>query len=224
MLAAEKRQETHFLSNEETDNWIKDFVERESAVARKRVQDIETAMMQELKNLTSATGKHKRTYGEKLNAIGDSLSDNASSDDKQDREDEEDDEDDTGLGMLSDDNVPGWVMSTISKMVQHRMESGWEKQMRLDQLTQPGWGDADNDFCERDMKHGTAELKVPEVVMPQTVTTAASASPTTAGENMQILAIVREQLEMQAVTSRPGSIQMRLGSEKPQSNKFIPVL
>jgi len=29
---------------------------------------------------------------------------------------------------------------------------------------------------------------------------------------------------MPAVTSRPGSGQMRLGSEKPQSHKFIPVL
>ena len=29
---------------------------------------------------------------------------------------------------------------------------------------------------------------------------------------------------MPVVTSRPGSSQMRLGSEKPQSHKFIPVL
>jgi hypothetical protein len=33
-LAAEKRQETHFLSNEETEKWIEDFVERETAVAK----------------------------------------------------------------------------------------------------------------------------------------------------------------------------------------------
>jgi hypothetical protein len=36
-LAAEKRQETHFLSNEQKEKWIEDFVERETAVARKRV-------------------------------------------------------------------------------------------------------------------------------------------------------------------------------------------
>jgi len=41
---------------------------------------------------------------------------------------------------------------------------------------------------------------------------------------MQTLDIVRGQLEMPVVTSRPGSSQMRLGSEKLQSNKFIPVL
>jgi len=41
---------------------------------------------------------------------------------------------------------------------------------------------------------------------------------------MKTLDIVREQLSMTAVTSRPGSSQMRLGSEKPQSHKFRPVL
>jgi len=74
------------------------------------------------------------------------------------------------------------------------------------------------------MQNGTAELKVPAVVTPRIDTTAASASPTTAGEHMQTLDIVRGQLEMLAVTSQPGSSQMRLRSEKPQSNKFIPVL
>jgi hypothetical protein len=34
-LAAEKRQETHHLSNEENVKWIEDFVERVTAVARK---------------------------------------------------------------------------------------------------------------------------------------------------------------------------------------------
>jgi hypothetical protein len=34
-LAAEKRRETHFLSNEEKGKWIEDFVERETAGARK---------------------------------------------------------------------------------------------------------------------------------------------------------------------------------------------
>ena len=33
--AAEKRRETHFLINEEQEKWIEDFVERETAGARK---------------------------------------------------------------------------------------------------------------------------------------------------------------------------------------------
>jgi len=84
--------------------------------------------------------------------------------------------------------------------------------------------DAANYFSEREKKYRTAELKVPAVVTPQIDKTAASASPTMAGEHMQTLHIVRGQLEMPAVTSRPGSSQMRLGLEKPQSNKFIPNL
>jgi hypothetical protein len=199
-------------------------VERETAVARKRVEDAETAIMQELQDMTTATGKPEMMFKEMLNAIGDSLSDLASSDDEQDGEDEEDNEEDTELGKLSDDDEPGWVMGTISKTVQHHMESFRQKQMRLDELTQPGWGDAVNYFRERDMKYGTTELKVPVVVTPQIDTTAATPSLTTAGEHIQTLDMVRGQLEMPVVTSQPGSSQMRLGSEKPQSNKSIPVL
>jgi len=46
-LSAEKRQETHVLSNEEKEKWIEDYVDRETAVARKQVQDAKTAIMQE---------------------------------------------------------------------------------------------------------------------------------------------------------------------------------
>jgi len=81
-----------------------------------------------------------------LNSIGDSLSDLASSGDEDDGEDEDDDEEDTGLGKLSDNDEPGWVMGTISNMVQHHMESVCMKQMRLDKQTPPGWGDASDNF------------------------------------------------------------------------------
>jgi len=119
-------------------------VERETAVGTKRVQDAETAIMQELNNMTTAenmgatTGKPKTKFEEMLNAIGNSLSDLASSDDEQDGEDEEDDEEDTELGKLSDDDEPGWVTDTISKTVRHHMERFRQTQMRLDALTQPG--------------------------------------------------------------------------------------
>jgi len=81
-------------------------------------------------------------------------------------------------------------MGTITKTVQHRMESFRHKQMRLDELTQPGWGDAANYFHERDMRYGTAELKVPAVVKPQIEPTAATPSPMTVGEHMQTPEIV----------------------------------
>jgi len=75
-----------------------------------------------------------------FNVIGDGLSDLGSSDEEQDGEDEEYDEDDTDLRKLRDDDEPGWVMGTISKTVQHRLESFRKKQMKLDKLTQPCWG------------------------------------------------------------------------------------
>jgi len=132
----------------------------------------------------ATTGTPETTFEEMFNEIGDSLSDLASSDDEQDRADEEDDEEDTVLGKLSDDDEPGWVMSTITKTVQHRMESFRQKQMRLDELTQPGWGDAAIYSRERNMRYGTAELKVLAVVKPQIETTAATPSPITVREHM----------------------------------------
>jgi len=179
-LSAEKRKETHLLINDKKDKCIKDNVERETAVARKRVQDAEAAIMLELNDMTTAenvgvtTGKPKTRFKEMLNANVDSLSDLASSDEVQDGEDEEHDEEDTELGKLSDNDEPGWVMGTISNTVQHGLESFWQKQMKLDELTQPGWVDAANYFGERDMKYGTTESRVPAVLKPQIDPTAAT--------------------------------------------------
>jgi hypothetical protein len=64
-----------------------------------------------------------------LVAIGDSLSDLASSDDGEDGEDENDEE--AEQGKLSEDDKPGWVMGAITKMVQQRMERFQQKQMKL---------------------------------------------------------------------------------------------
>jgi hypothetical protein len=79
-----------------------------------------------------------------LDAIGDSLRELARSDDEEDGEDDED----TEQGKLSEDYEPGWVMGTISKTVQQRMERFREKQLKLDELTEPGWGDAAGYFRE----------------------------------------------------------------------------
>jgi len=142
----------HFLSNEEKEIWIEDFGERETAGARKRVEDAEVAVQQEeddmmhpeLAGLTSR--KPKTTFEEMLVAIRDSLSDLASSDDGEDGEDEDDEE--TEQGKLSEDDEPGWVMGTISETEQQRMERFRQKQMKFDELTQPGWEDVADYFCE----------------------------------------------------------------------------
>jgi hypothetical protein len=111
-------------------------------------------------------------------------------------------------------------MGGISKTIQHRMESFWQKQIRHEEWMQPGWRDAANYLCVMDMKYGTVELKVPAVVRPRIGMTVATPSLTTFGELMQALDIVRRHLLMPAVTTQPGSSQMRPGSEKPQSHKF----
>jgi len=219
----------HFVSNEEKEKWIEDYVEKGTTVARKPVRDAETAIMQQQEELTTAeskgatTGKLQITFEEMLNAITDSLSDLPSSDHEHDGEDEEDDEADIEHGKLSDDDETGWVMGTSSKTVKHCKESFQQKQMRLDELTQQGWRDAADYFCNNHMKYGTGEFKVPAVVKPQIDMSAATPSPTTFGEHMQTLDIVWGQSQMPAVTSPPGSSQMRLASEKPQSHKFTPV-
>jgi len=150
------------------------------------------------------------------------MSNLASSEDEEDGDAEDDhDDEDTELGKLSDDDKPGWVMGTISKTVQHHMESVRQKQMRLDELMQPGWGEVGDKLRERDMKHGTTELKILAVLKPQTDMTAATPSPITFGELMQVLDVVPEQSQRPQVTSRQGSSQLRLGSEKPQADNHI---
>jgi len=155
-----------------------------------------------------------------LNAIGDSLSDLASSDNEEDAEDEEED-DDTEQGKPSEDDEPGWVMGTISKSVQRRTERWWQRQMKLDQLTRPGWGDAPDYFRERDKEYGTSELKVPAIIKFQTDHVEAAPSATTFGELLETLDIVWGILPMLQCTSRPGNSHMWVGSGKPKSPECI---
>ena len=83
----QQQRETHFLSYEEKENWIKDCVERETAVARKQVEDAETVIKQEQEYMRKAenegltTRQPTETYQERMFAIGDSLCDLESSDD-----------------------------------------------------------------------------------------------------------------------------------------------
>jgi len=207
---------------------MEDYLERGTTVVGKRVQDAERVIMQEQEDMITAekggatSRKPEKTFEEMLNAIADSSSDLASSDVQQDAEDKEDDEDDAELGNGSDDD-PGWVLDTISKTVQHRMQSFRQQQMRIDELTQPGWGEAAKYIRERDMKYETAQLQLPAVVKPQIDMTEATPSPTTYGELLLTLDIVCEQSQMPAVTSWQWSSQMMLYLEKPLSYIFIPV-
>jgi hypothetical protein len=90
----------------------------------------------------------EKTFEEMLVAIGDSLSDLASSNDGEDGEEKDDEE--TEQGNLSEDDEPGWVMGTITKTVQQHMDRFRQKLMKLDELTQPGCEDAADYFREQD--------------------------------------------------------------------------
>jgi len=129
----------HFLSSEEIQIWIEDYVERETAGARHRVEDAEAAITQEQKDTETAenswltTREPKKTCHQKMVTIGDSLSNIVYSNDGEDGEDENDE--DTEQGKLSEDDDAGWVMGTMSKIVQQRMERFRQKQIKLDELT-----------------------------------------------------------------------------------------
>jgi len=207
---------------------MKYYVERETTVARKRVEDAATAIKQEkvdmgiAENRGLTTGEQKKTFEEMMATSGDSLSDLWSSDDEEDGEDEDDE--DTELGKLSKDDEPGWVMGTISTMVQQCMERCWQKQMKLDEMAQQGWGDTAYYICGTDMNYGTAKLRVPVVVKLQTDDVAAAPALTTFGELVEYLDIVPGISQILQGTFPQGSIQMRPGSGKARSDKGIAYL
>jgi len=225
-LAAEKRREMHFLSNEEKENWIEDYVDRETARARKRVEDAEAAVQQQQDDMTHAeivglmSRESEKTFEEMLVAIGDSLSDLASSDDVEDGEDE--DEEKTEQGNLSEDDEPGCVMGTITKTVLQRLERFRQTEMKLDELSQPGWEDAANYFSEEDKTYGTTKLRVPAVIQPETNNDTPAHPPATFGQLMESLDIVPGISQRPQGTSRPGSSHIRLGPVKPQPKWSIP--
>jgi hypothetical protein len=202
-LAAERRQELNILNNEGKEKWIEDDVERETVVASKRFGDTEIAMKEKHEDRSSAgsggltTREPRQTFREMLDAVGYGLSNLASSDDGDDGEGNGDRE----AGKLWEDDEPGWVMGTISKTVQHRMERLQQKQMKLDELTQPGWEDAANYFRDRDKKYRTTELKALPVIRWYMDDDAATRAPTTFGELMESYDIIPGLSQMPQGTS-----------------------
>jgi len=97
----------------------------------------------------------------------------------------------------------------------------WQKQMTLDQLTQPECGNAANYFHESDIMYWKAQSMVLAITKPQTDKAAAAAAPTTYGALIGSLDTLQEQSLIQEGTSRPGCGDTRHGSRKPQSHKHM---
>jgi len=150
-----------------------------------------------------------------LNAIVDSQSDFASSDNDEDAEDEAEDED-TEQSNLSEDDEPGWVIGTISKTVHRRMER-WLQMKKLDEITQRGSGDVADNLHEQDTLYWMSELKVPRVMKSETEHVAAATPPTTLGALVGTLDIVTGISWMPQCPSQPESRHMRVGSGTPKS-------
>jgi len=72
--------------------------------------------METADNTGLMTREPEKMFCEMMVAIGDSLSDIASSDNGEAGQDEDDEA--TEQGKLSEDDDPGWVMGKITKMVQ----------------------------------------------------------------------------------------------------------
>jgi len=104
-----------------------------------------------------------------LVAIRDSLSDLEYSDDGEDGEDE--DEEESEQGKLSKHDESRWVMGTITTTVQQHMERFRQKQMKLEEVTQPEWEHAADYFRERDKKYSTSELTVQQSFSTKRMTT-----------------------------------------------------
>jgi len=141
-IAVGNGHQTHCISNEVNNLWNQECVERETAVARKRVEYKETAIKQKQDDMRNAeqagltTAKRETRFDKILNAIRDSLNNLPSSNDVGNGEDEENDEEHPPGGKLSEDDESGLVMGKMSKMVQYSMERFCQKQMKLDKLMQ----------------------------------------------------------------------------------------
>jgi len=163
------------------------------------------------------TAKHEKTYREMLFAKGASLSGLKNSNDGKDRDDEANDGENTEQGKQSKHDEPGWVMDTISKVVQHHLPSIQQIRIVAPWLDGTGMG-------ERGWLHVWERYEVWDYrnvgsssCQALTEMTAATPSPTTFGELMHTVEIVPVHWQMPRGTSWPGICQIRLGSENSQS-------
>jgi hypothetical protein len=104
-------------------------VHRKPTVERQEVDDAETTNNWRLENMRMAgkaglkMRKPEKTFQDLCYPIGDSRSNRTSADDEEAVKNKEDYEEDTIVGKLSQDDEPGWVIGTISKMVHCASES-----------------------------------------------------------------------------------------------------
>jgi hypothetical protein len=185
----------HFLSNEYKEQWIENYVQRDTAGARKRVEDAEAAIQQKQEDMSNVeieeltTREPERTFHNMLNVIGDSLRDLASFDDKEDVEAAEGDNR-TVQGMLIDDDEAVWVMGTMLHTARCCMERFWQMQTMHGILSPPGLRDMADYFRNRDKKYTMPAERNPAGIESSTDHIAAAPPPRTCGELIATLDMV----------------------------------
>jgi hypothetical protein len=123
-----------------------------------------------------AAGTTKMTFEVMMEAIRDSVDDVTTSDEEDDHYDNISDGQDYDDAKLSDDDAPGWVVGTINKSVQERLETVPMKRIKLQELTTLAWAEAEADFTIRNRKYGTTKLKILTVVTLNTTINTANTS------------------------------------------------
>lgn len=162
---AEGSEEIRDMDSDQRDKWIEDYVERETAAARKRAEEADLAWALEKERLASVsavdqhpeTAESARSFNQMLEDIGESIDDVATSgEEDEDNEDDDDDEEDEEdiEGESDEEEGSGWVPDIVQKSAQRRIDAFREKCMWIEEMTRSGWEDADKYFRERDEKYG----------------------------------------------------------------------
>ena len=156
-------KDTVSMTQQEREKWIEDYVERETAVARRRVEEADAAWELEKERLAaealdgaSTASKSKTTFAEMLKGIDDSIDDIATSDeDDEDDEDEDEEEDDIEGEIKADGtmDISDGPAGVVEERAQKRIDTFREMCKQIDEVTRPGWEAAENYFRERDKKY-----------------------------------------------------------------------
>lgn len=184
--AAEQMQETKFVSRAEKKRWIDEYVEKETEPFRRRVAEAEEAIRAAkherpaTDKTHSATETPKPTFEEMLRTIGDDLNDiddeegdlkgqgkNLDSEGEDEEDEDEEDGSDEDEGEDEDDDSHS-VLGKMNETRLERVSNLLARRQFREQVTMPGWEEAEKFFKERDKKHNTANLVIPAIIDPRT--------------------------------------------------------
>jgi len=104
------------------------------------------------------------------------------------------------------------------------MEWSRQKQMRVDELTEPGCEEVADYIHQRYWNYRNSKVKELAVVQPQTNDDAAALATSKFGELMECHDIDQGILQMPQRTFRPGCSHISIGAVKPQPNTSMSVL